>query len=113
MSWGVQLAGFSALSRALDELINVQLGDDVVYVVGSNVTYSVHVELGTRYQSPQPYLFPSAREAERNIQSIAGNANSLAEAVKLVALFIERRAAERAPVDTGLLMNSIRSERVN
>lgn len=42
MSWGVRVLGFTALSKALDDLINIQLGDEgVVYVVGTNVEYAV------------------------------------------------------------------------
>lgn len=111
MSWGAQLLGFSAIVDALDD-IQVQLDDNAVYVVGTNVEYSVYVELGTSKMEAQPYLFPAAREAERNINRIAGSAQSVNEAVKRIALFIERRASENAPVDTGTLQASIRTERI-
>jgi len=109
--WGVRLAGFSRVLEGLND-IQMRLDDDAVYVVGSNVTYSVYVELGTSRMSAQPHLFPAAREAQRNVRRIAGDANSVDEAVKRIALFIERRAAENAPVDTGNLQASYRTERV-
>lgn len=112
MSWGVNLAGFTALNAALDDLIDIQLGDDVVYVVGTNVEYAIYQEFGTRSMSSQPFLRPAARSVEREMSSVAGNANSVEDAVKLVALEIERRSAQLAPVDTGTLMNSLRSVRI-
>lgn len=60
----------------------------------------------------QPYLFPAARSVEREMARVAGEAQSVEDAVKLVALEIERRAAQNAPVDTGTLQASIRSERI-
>lgn len=92
--------------------IKTRLEDGVVYVVGTNVEYAIFVEGGTRHMSAQPFLGPAMREAQRNIQRITAGAETVAEAVKKVALFIERRAAELAPVDTGNLMGSIRAERV-
>lgn len=35
----------------------------LVAFVGSDVHYAPHVELGTRYQRPQPYLRPALRAA--------------------------------------------------
>jgi len=111
MSWGVRLLGFSNVLQGLKD-IQVRLDDDAVYVVGSNVEYAIFVEMGTSRMEAQPYLFPAAREAERSIQRIAGDARGVEEAVKKVALFIERRASENAPVDTGNLQASIRTEKV-
>ncbi|HIH8008965.1 TPA: HK97 gp10 family phage protein [Streptococcus suis] len=34
----------------------------MVWVVSSPVDYSIYVELGTRYQSAQPFLFPALEE---------------------------------------------------
>jgi hypothetical protein len=112
MGFGVQVLGFSALSNALSDLVDIQLKDDVVYVVGTNVEYAIYQEFGTRHQSGQPYLFPAARSVEREMGRVAGRADNVADAVKLVALEIERRAAQNAPVDTGNLQASIRSERI-
>lgn len=112
MSFGVQVLGFSALSSALSDLVDIQLKDDAVYVVGTNVEYAVYQEFGTRHTASQPFLFPAARSVERDMGRVAGQAQSVPDAVKLVALEIERRAAQNAPVDTGNLQGSIRSERI-
>lgn len=111
MGWGVDLLGFASVVEVIDD-IQVRLDDDAVYVVGTNVEYAVYVEFGTRYQDAQPFLFPAAREAERNMDRIVAGSTSLEGAVKRVALFIEREASERAPVDTGRLRASIAAERV-
>lgn len=111
MGWGAKLIGFGSVMNALDD-IQVKLDDDVVYVVGTNVEYAIYQEFGTRNMEPNSFLFPAAREAQRNVQTIAGDANSVEEAVKRISLFIEKRAAEEAPVDTGNLQASVRSEKI-
>lgn len=111
MSWGVRLIGMSNVLKGLKD-IQMRLDDNVVYVTGTNVEYAVYPEFGTSKMPAQPYLMPAMREAERNIQRIAGDAQSVEEAVKRIALFIERRAAENAPVLTGNLQGSIRAERI-
>lgn len=109
--WGVSLLGFGSVMKGLGD-IQTRLDDDAVYVVGTNVEYAVYVELGTSRAPAQPFLFPAARAAERVIGRITADAQSLEDAVKRVALFIERRAAQNAPVLTGNLQASIRTERV-
>lgn len=111
MTWGVNLLGFGALLDALDG-IQMRLDDNAVYVVGTNVEYSIYVELGTSRMAAQPYLIPAAREAARSAERIAGDASSVDEAVKRIAFFIERRAKQEVPVDTGNLKASIRTERI-
>lgn len=112
MGFFVQSAGFAAMIDGIDEYIDVALDDDAVYIVGTNVEYAVYQEYGTRYMEPQPYLRPAAREAQQNISNIVAQSSDLPDAVKQTALFVERRAKELAPVDTGHLRGSIRSERV-
>lgn len=108
VGWGVKLLGFSRVMNGFDDLINVQLEDDVVWVTGSRVPYAVYQEFGTSKMAAQPFLFPAAREAQRNIGRITQGAQSVEEAVKLVALWIEGEAAKRAPVgDTGNLQASV------
>lgn len=111
MSWGAKLIGFNAVMDMFDS-IQTRIEGNAVYVVGTNVEYAVWVETGTTKMEAQPYLRPAMNEADRNIKSIVGDAGSTNEAVKRVALFIERKAAENAPVDTGNLQASIRTERV-
>lgn len=112
MSWGAQLIGVGSMLDAIDD-IQVRLTDDAVYVVGTNVSYSIYVEFGTSRMEAQPYLIPAAREVKGELSQIAANKNSLEAVVKAAALEIERRAAENAPVDTGNLQASIKAERVN
>ena len=42
--------------------------------VGSNVEYATAVELGTQYQSAQPYLSPALRDNRDNIKQDVANA---------------------------------------
>lgn len=107
MGFGVQVLGFSALSNALSDLVDIQLKDDVVWVTGSRVSYAVHQEFGTSKMSAQPFLFPAARSVERELGQVTARAETVEDAVKLAALEIERRAAKNAPWDTGNLAGSI------
>lgn len=111
MSWGASLLGHATVLKALENL-SIQVGDDAVYVVGTNVEYAVYVEFGTSSQSAQKYLRPAARNASRNIGSIAKGHSSTEAVVKAVALEIEKEARELVPVDTGNLKNSIATQRV-
>lgn len=111
MTWGASIAGVGSVLGAIDD-IQLRLDDNAVYVVGSNVSYSVYVEMGTSRMDAQPYLFPAARKAQRQMGSIVAGAQSVSEAVKRVALFIEREAKILVPVDTGTLKASLRAERV-
>lgn len=44
--------------------------DETGAVVGTNVTYGKHVELGTRRMDPQPFLVPALRESEDEIKRL-------------------------------------------
>lgn len=117
--WGVKLLGFGRMLDGLKD-VQVKLNDDAVYVVGTNVEYAVYQELGTSKMDAQPYLFPAARAAERNPRAYVRRhtntsieaQSSMEDVVKVIALAIERDAAERAPWDTGNLAGSIRSVQV-
>lgn len=112
MSWGVQMSGFADTIQLLDQ-VRLRWGEDVTWVVGPTAHYGIYVELGTSRQKPQPYLEPAVRsviaEAERLTKSVDDGS---AEAVKILAFEIERRAKKNAPVDTGNLRASITAERV-
>ena len=118
-NWGLRILGFQSVMRALDNL-TIEIGTDAVYVVGSNVEYSVHQELGTRNMEPNPFLRPAARDAERQLDRIARHVDTGDELVREVALFVERRAKHYATtnvppgpdVRTGNLRASIQAERV-
>lgn len=111
MSWGATLSGLSGVMQMLDA-VEVQFDDNVVYVVGPTVEYGIYQELGTSNMPPQPFLFPAAREVNRELDTIAADANSTEDLVRRAALEIQRRAKERAPVDTGTLRASISAERI-
>lgn len=104
--------GLGQVLTALESL-EITMGTDAVYVVGSNVEYAIHQEFGTSEMSAQPYLRPAVRETQRNIGKLARQASTGDELIKLVALDIEKRAKQKAPVDTGNLRNSIRAEKQN
>lgn len=112
MGFTTSTVGFAAMIDGIDDYVDVELDDDTVYIVGTNVEYAVYQEFGTRHMQPQPYFRPATREAEANMGQIVRGADSPANAVKAVATFIEARSKELAPVDTGRLRGSIRMERV-
>lgn len=51
--------------------IHSQVDGDSVRI-GTNVNYAVFVELGTRHQSPQPYLVPGLIAAKGDLTAIWG-----------------------------------------
>lgn len=111
MSWGARFVGFGSMMDSIDGLQS-RLDDDAVWVVGTDKIYGVYQEFGTKNMRAQPYLRPAARDAERNIERITAPANSVEEAIKRVALHIERESKKNAPVDTGALRSSLRAERI-
>lgn len=111
MSFLTKFVGYSAMMNELDSL-KINIESDAVYVVGTNVKYSIFVEYGTSRMAAQPYFRPAIREIEREIPVLAEKAGSTDELIKLIALGLERKIAQKAPVDTGNLAASIQSERV-
>lgn len=114
MSFGVQTLGFTRLMDGIQDLIDIQLAGDTVYVVGTNVEYAIHQEYGTKNMDAQPYLRPAARAVQRSIPRIADQKDpaTVEELIKVVALEIENLAARFAPVDSGNLQGSISAEKV-
>jgi len=110
--WGATLTGLSSVLSMLDN-ISIEVGDDAAYVVGTNVRYSIFVEMGTSDMSAQPYLGPAAREVERELPRLAQGADSLDDLLSTAALAIERRAKQKCPVDSGTLRSSIKAQKVN
>lgn len=111
MVWGARFLGFTGMMNALDQ-IEVQIESDAVYVVGTNVEYAVYQEFGTSQMPAQSFLRPAAQEVQQAIPLLALNHPSMDELVKAAALQVERKAKEKAPVDTGNLRNSIRTVKV-
>lgn len=83
------------------------------YRVGTNVEYSIYVEFGTSRNQAQPFLRPAVEQAVTELDQIANNTDSPEELVETLALRIEEYAKDKAPVDTGNLMNSISAQRVS
>lgn len=118
-NWGTAISGLSSVRSTFNKL-GVKWGGDAVYLVGTNVEYSIYVEFGTSRQRPQPYLRPAVREWQRSPAGFIvrnrgvhpGDINSLDEFVKQSALAIERRAKDIVPVKSGNLRGSIRAEKV-
>lgn len=111
-NWGTQLLGMGSVLTELENL-SINIGTDAVYVVGTNVEYAIHQEFGTVNQSGQPHLRPAVRATRSRIGSLAQRADSGDDLIRLIALDIERGAKRRAPVDTGNLRASYRSERID
>jgi hypothetical protein len=115
MGWGMQIAGLANVMGMFDNL-EASIGDSgTVYFVGTNVEYSIYVELGTSKMSAQPYIRPAVEEFNRGPMAYiqkhqpGANPSSTEELVKVSALALERDIAERAPVDTGNLQASIKA----
>lgn len=53
------------LTGRLRQSITVQKIGDGNYRVGTNVSYSIFVEMGTRFQAPNPFLRPALEKARR------------------------------------------------
>jgi hypothetical protein len=101
--------------QAIDDLQERYAGDGAAWVVGTRVNYAVYVNFGTRNQDPQPFFSSAVAEAQAdlagfvaaNTRTTVSEADSAEELVKTVALALERRMKELAPVDTGTLRASI------
>lgn len=105
-----ELSGFDAADAWLKDMM-VEAGP--VYLVGTNVEYSVYVEFGTSKMAAQPYLFPAAEAVMQEIHQIWEQVNyDINDLISTVALRIEAYAKLRCPVDTGNLQASITAERV-
>jgi len=108
VSMDVTLNGVSNTVQTINTIKSGLTASGNGWVVGVGVDYGAYVEFGTSRMAAQPYLFPAARQAMRSdFRGIERNANTLDEVVEGVALAIERRAKQNAPVDTGALRASI------
>lgn len=108
---GARILGATQVLANMDRVVD-SFTVEATWVVGTNVEYSVYVEFGTYKMAAQPYLRPAVEAARRRFDSFLSNAPNLDKAIERIALFIEREAKRRCPVDTGNLRASIRAERV-
>lgn len=117
--WGLKIFGMQKVRRMLENL-SIEVGTDAVYVVGSSVEYAVYQELGTSRMEANPFLQPAAEDARQRIPVLARQANTGSELVRLVALYVERRAKHYAStgvppgpdVKSGNLRGSIEAQRI-
>lgn len=58
-----------ALKQSLTLEVDKQ-GTSTVATIGSSLEYAPHVEFGTVYQTPQPYLNPALRTAEQQADNV-------------------------------------------
>ena len=106
------LAGYADVYQMFDMAQSALPDGPVVWVVGTNVYYSVFVEFGTSKMPAQPFFRPAVRMAERNVQSYIQSHESLETAIAAIAYDVEGMAKKKAPVDTGRLKSSITAKRV-
>lgn len=111
MPFKTRLMGVAGLNRTFDAL-RMKYSGRVEWVVGTNVEYSVYVEFGTYKMAAQPYLRPAVERVSRNLATYFKTARSLSDAIRNIALDIERTAKQLCPVDTGNLRASIRAVRI-
>jgi len=132
----LDLSGVPELQAKTQEL-KEDYEDEAVYAVGTNVEYSIYLEMGTRNMPPYPFFMPAVREFQANPESfILGRTeygsideiDSTQEMVKAVASALQSQiqinataqASGRSPgtapdnpqVDTGNLRASISVQRV-
>lgn len=113
--WGVQLLGLGNILAAFDSL-ELAIEGDTIYVTGTNVEYAVYQEFGTSAIAARPAMRKAIATVGRNLGSVASDASSEEEAVKLVALELEREWKQNIVdmdiIDTGNYLNSVRAEKV-
>lgn len=108
-SASMSVMGISSVLSTFDEILEFAGNGSTTYVVGTNVHYAPYQEFGTSQMRANPFLRPAANEVRGNIPQYLKRANGFSNAIKLAALDLERRAKQKAPVDTGNLKNSIRT----
>lgn len=124
--WGLNLNGAGFVLNWLDDL--KQEPAEVVWVVGSDVEYAVHLEFG-HGNPPYPFLYPAAVDVMANeAEAVIDNSEDLEEVMETLAEKVKKQAkinatagrSDRSPgtdpdhpkVVTGNLRSSITAERI-
>lgn len=136
----MDLVGEEQLQDAFGELAD-DWTTERAYVVGTDKDYAEPVEFGSsahtiraddadalRFEDEgeviyrvevhhpgtpaQPFLRPAVRDVRNNLDRHLEKAQTADQAMKLIALDVERKAKKNAPVDTSDLKGSIRTERI-
>ena len=103
---GMSLIGAAALVDGFDDMIDTFSGSSDGYLMGTNVPYAVHQELGTARQEGTAHVRPAMDATYAQMGRLALQADNLDEWLKLTALQWLRETQSRAPVDTGHLKGS-------
>lgn len=99
-------------TSVLDRLI-ANTGKTIERTVADGVSYGIHNELGTSKMPATPFMSPAVEDVRTGFIKAAGQVvddNQAERVVEKAARDIERGAKQRAPVDTGALVNSIHVE---
>lgn len=107
---GIELTGVAGMLEAIDDIKDALIIRDK-WVIGTNVPYASFQEFGTSYQTGTPHLRPGFDQTVAKFDAIAGDMDDGQEIVKEIALEIERETKLKAPVDTGHLRASYRTEK--
>ena len=108
---GMSISGVLNVTEMFDGAVEMYT-DSSVFVVGTNVEYSVYVEFGTSKMEAQPYLRPAIEAAVRDADRLFETSGDIEEFKRKLALTIEAEAKNRVPVKTTNLKGSIEAERV-
>lgn len=88
-------------------------GKTVERIIADGVTYGIYNELGTSKMAAHPFMSPAVEAVRADFMQAAAQVTTDEQAeavVEKAARDVERGAKERAPVDTGALVNSIHVE---
>jgi phage gpG-like protein len=115
----LQIQGLQNLRESLDDL-EADLTGERRFLVGTNVSYAIFLEFGTKKMDPRPFFRPAIAEIRRkgvddflqdNTQLSAKRIENLDSLVRALALALERRVkqiiTEKGIIDTGTLRASI------
>jgi len=129
------IVGLGSVLEGFEDLAE-SVGGDAVYLTGSNVAYSIHLEFGTSQMPAYSWLRPAIDEFESNprrfVKRHAGvdvdDLDSADDAVKAVALALESRMVDNVTAaggrgspgthpehprrQTGTLASSISAQRI-
>jgi len=105
------LAGFAAVMDGLSDLLE-DMTTDATVVMGTNVAYAPHQEFGTRNMPAQPHVRPAIQSVSGRAEQVAAQADSAEDLLFMLGLRIETETKRRAPIDTGNLRASYRTEKL-
>lgn len=105
------LAGYASIISTLEDFKG-SFSTDASVVVGTNTEYAPHQEFGTKYQQGTPHVRPAVQAVGGSVDRIASSADSADDLLLLLGLAIEGEIKTRAPVDTGTLRASYRTEKL-